>query len=366
MKFLKNTSLFLALLVSVSCNTVSQNNLIDDQITETAEFSNTKIIQQSKFLCVTLPTGGDSEIIKVQNLVTKELTSLPVPGAVQDMAEDLDNNIIYINAKTGTEKDDKAAYYSLFKLDLKTKQISRILSFSQLGMKPTDFIVDDNKVFVTGKRSGVGAFYGNDLIKNEWFAVANNVSPGRIEVGLKENTFHIVSYDDQYVTRTIVDVKTKQILARKTIKHDIPFGNNVFISSPHGSYVYVLHQLKDSFIPYAFNLKQGTFTKFAEVQTNGGLLYSAIVSNDGRHLLTNINREIYHYKLEGDKLTPLPKITLTIPESRNMAMAANNTTLYVTHETGDKLSMVNFSASLNEFTLSQTYIGGVSNQVYLF
>ncbi len=376
MKFLKNSVLLLSLVAVVSCSSVSQNNLADINTIDNNDdlvLTNSqkpKIATKSKFLCVTLPTGGESEIIKVQNLQTKELTSLPVPGSVQGMTENLENNIIYINAKTGTEKKDvstdKQAYYSLFKLDLKAKQISRILSFSQLGIRPTDFIVDNNNVFVSGKRGGVGSFYGNDLLKNEWFAVGNNISPGKIEFGFTENTFNIVSYDDEFVTRNTVDVKTKQITGRKTIKHDIPFGNNVFIPSPHGLYAYVIHQLKDSFIPYVFNLKQGTFAKFPEVKTNGGLLYSAIVSNDGKHLLTNVNREIYHYRLDGDQLISLPKITLTVPESRNMAMAADNKTLYITHETGDKLSIITFSAGLDNFTLSQMFIGGISNQVYLF
>lgn len=364
MKFIKSSLLVLSVIFVSACNNstneiIQANNLLSE---EDIVISNISKAGQSKFLCVTLPTGGESEIIKVQNLQTKELTSLPVPGTVEGMAQDLDNNIIYVNAKTGTER----GFYSLFKLDLKAKQISRILSFSQLGIRPTDFIVDKTNVFVTGKKGGIGTFYGNDLIKNEWFAVANNISPGKIEFGFNENTFHVVSYDDEAVTRTIVDVKAKQIIARKTIKHNIPFGNNVFIPSPHGLYVYVIHQLKDSFIPFAFNIKQGTFTQFPEVQTNGGLLYSAIVSNDGKHLLTNVNREIYHYRLEGEKLIPLPKIVLTTPESRNMAMAADNKTLYVTHETGDKVSVVKFSANLTDYTTTQMFIGGSSNQVFLF
>lgn len=315
----------------------------------------------NKFLCVSLPTGGDSEIIKIQDIKTKELTSLPVPGSAQQMSSNLEQNTIYVNSKSSD-----GANYSLYKLDIKAKQVSRILSFSQLGIKPHDFAVDNNNVYVSGKRSGVGALYGNDLIKNEWYSIASNISSGKIEYGFKPDTFHIVAFDDKYVTRTIVDVKLKQILARKTIAHDIPFGNNVFIPSPHGSYVYVLHQLNDSFVPYTFNLKQGTFKKFDTVNTNGGLLYSAIVSNDGKQLFTNVNREIYHYKLESDKLIELPKVTLNIPESRNMVMAADNRTLYVTHETGTNLSVVKFSQDLTKYDVNTTYIGGSSNQIYLF
>jgi hypothetical protein len=315
---------------------------------------------KNKYLCVTLPTGGDSEIVKVLDLQTKELTSLPVPGTVQGMSSDLENDIIYVNAKSSQGTD-----YSLYKLDVKAKQISRILAFSQLGIKPTHFIIDKNIVYVTGKRAGIGTFYGNDLINHEWFAVANNISTGRIEYGFTEDTFHVIAIDDEYITKTVVDVKLKQILSRKTINHSIPFGNNVFIPSPHGLYVYVLHQLQDSFIPFAYNIKQGTENRFDEVQTNGGLLYSAIVSNDGKHLFTNVNREIYHYKLEGDKLISLPKIVLKIPESRNMAMAADCRTIYITHESGSYLSVVTISND-SEYTVSQMYIGGNSNQVFLF
>jgi hypothetical protein len=278
----------------------------------------TQKVFKNKYLCVTLPTGGDSEIVKVLNLQTKELTSLPVPGTVQGMSSDLENDVIYVNAKSG-----EGNAYSLYKLDIKAKQISRILAFSQLGIKPTDFIISQNMVYVTGKRGGVGTFYGNDLVKNEWVAVANNISTGRIEYGFTDDTFHVIAIDDDYITKTVVNVKQNQIVSRKTINHSIPFGNNVFIPSPHGLYVYVLHQLQNSFIPFAFNIKQGTESKFDEVQTNGGLLYSAIVSNDGKHLFTNVNREIYHYKLLGDQLISLPKIILKIPESRNMAMGAD-------------------------------------------
>lgn len=361
--------LFLAGLLTVgliSCNRSSSNFIppepaLTNSVSGYYEPDNfQQKVFKNKYLCVTLPTGGDSEIVKVLNLQTKELTSLPVPGAVQDMSSDLDNDIIYVSAKSAQSND-----YSLYKLDIKTKQVSRILAFSQLGIKPTDFIIDNNIVYVSGKRSGVGAFYGNDLIKNEWFAVANNISAGRIEDGFNEDTFHIISFDDEYITKTVVDVKLKQILYRKTINHSIPFGNNVFIPSPHGLYVYVLHQLKDSFIPFAFNIKQGTESKFDEVQTNGGLLYSAIVSKDGKHLFTNVNREIYHYKLEGDQLISLPKIILKTPESRNMAMACDNKTIYITHESSTNLSIVTLTSD-NEYTVSQMYIGGNSNQVYLF
>ncbi|MBC7476048.1 MAG: hypothetical protein H7263_17330 [Candidatus Sericytochromatia bacterium] len=345
----------------ISPSTSNLNNNISNQEIESSSIKSK--YGKSRYLCVSLPTGGNSEIIKVQNLETKELTSLPVPGAVQGMSENLDNNIIYVNAKSPDDNNS----YSLFKLDLKARQISRILSFSQLGLKPTDFTVDHDKVYVTGKRGGVGTFYGNDLIKNEWFAVANNISPGKIELGFKENTFHVISYDDSYLTRTIVDVTLKQITDRQTIPHSIPFGNNFFIPSPHGSFVYVLHQLKDSFIPYAFNVKQHTVKQFPEVKTNGGILYSAIVSNDGKHLFTNVDSEIYPYQLvDGDKLIALPKITLPTPESRNMAMEADNTTLIVTHDTGTNLSIVSFSSDYSSYTVNPMYIGGSSNQIYLF
>lgn len=361
MRFIKSSLISLSLIIMSACNNNIQQ-INPEIITNNIEASNAVVATQSKYLCVSLPTGGASEIIKVQNLKTKELTSLFVPGSVEGMSEDIENNIIYVSSKTEAER----GFYSLFKLDLKTKQISRILSFSQLGMKPVDFLVDNTKVYVSGKKSGIGVFYGNDLVKNEWFSVANNISEGKIEYGFNADTFHVVSYDDNYVTRSIVNVKNKQIVERKTIKHDIPFGNNVFIPSQHGLYVYILHQLKDSFIPYAFNVKKGTFTKFPEVQTNGGLLYSAIVSNDGKHLLTNVNREIYHYKLEADKLISLPKISLDIPESRNMAMAGDNRTLYITHETGDKMSVVKFSPDLTTYTTTQMLIGGSTNKVFLF
>src|SRR5688572_30819816 len=122
----------------IGCNK-SSTNFISPESTLTNSFDESyeaNAIQQkgnpNKYLCVTLPTGGDSEIVKVLNLQTKELISLPVPGAVQGMASDLANNIIYVNAKSA-----EGNAYSLYKLDIKAKQISRILSFSQLGIKPT-------------------------------------------------------------------------------------------------------------------------------------------------------------------------------------------------------------------------------------
>jgi hypothetical protein len=314
---------------------------------------------QNKYICITMANGG-SDLVKVINLQTKEVIALPVAGFVQGMSADLEQNAIYVNAK-GSGGD-----YSLFKLDIKAKKIDRILSFSQLGIKPTYFVVNKNNVFVTGKRGDSGVFYGNDLIKNEWFSVASNISIGRIELGFTEDTYHVISFDEQYVTKTVVDVKLKQIISRKTITHDIPFGNNVFIPSPHGLFVFVLHQLQNSFIPFVFNVKQGTVSKFDEVKTNDGLLYSAIVSNDGKQLLTNVNREIYHYKLENEKLIQLPKVSLNIPESRNMVMGGDNRTLYITHDSGQNMSIVTFSQDLTTYTISTMYLGGPSNQVYLF
>lgn len=311
------------------------------------------------YLCVSSPTGGDSEVIKIVNLKTKELTSLPVPGSVQDMSAQVENNAIYVSSKS-------AEYYSLYKIDTKTKQVSRILLFSQLGLKPFDFVVDNTNVFVSGKRSGVGTFYVNDMIKNEWKAIANNISPGKITFGFDKDSYHVISFDDTYVTKSVINTATNQITARKSIEHKIPFGNNVFVPAPHGNYVYILHQLQDSFVPYVINVKQGTITSSAPVKTNGGLLYSAIVSNNGKHLLANVNKEIYHYSLNGDQFTALPKITLETPESRNMAMLGDNLTLYVTHDTGSNMTVVKFSADLKTYTTSPYYIGGTTNQVFVF
>jgi len=362
MKSWKNfllTTISALFLSSCSQETVSLAiNNIEDTSEEALVANLESKTRENKYLCLTIPNGAGNELVKIINLKTNETVTLPIPGNVQGMSSNLENDLLYVNAKSGET-------FSLYKIEVKTKQVSRILSFSQLGIKPTYFLVNGNNVFVAGKRSGVGSFYGNDLIKSEWFAVANNISPGRIELGFNENTYHVVSYDDELVTRTIVDVVKKQIIARRAIQHDIPFGNNVFIPSPHGLYVYVLHQLQDSFIPYAFNIKQGVFNKFDPVKTNGGLLYSAIVSNNGKDLFTNVNREIYHYKLLGDKLLTLPKVVLNLPESRNMVMAANNRTLYVTHESGVNLSVVSFSND-NNYTISTMYVGGSTNQIYLF
>lgn len=353
----KTFSLLLVSFLAFSCAS-NVNNIDNLDNLENQEISALATKQgANSFMCVSMPTGGDSEIVKVFNLQTKELTSLPVPGSVQDMA--FDENIIYVSSKS-------AEYYSLFKIDTKTKQISRILLFSQLGIKPSDFLVDKTNVYVSGKRSGAGVFYVNDLIKNEWKAIANNISAGKITFGFDQDSYHVISFDDTYVSKTVVNIKTNQITSRKNIEHKIPFGNNVFVAAPHGNYVYILHQLQDSFIPYAINVKQGSVTKFDPIKTDGGLLYSAIVSNDGKHLLANVNREIYHYKLEGDKLTALPKITLETPESRNMAMLSDNLTLYVTHDTGANMTSLKFSPDLKKYTVSPVYLGGSSNQIFVF
>ncbi|GIW23528.1 MAG: hypothetical protein KatS3mg068_2535 [Candidatus Sericytochromatia bacterium] len=275
------------------------------------------------------------------------------------MSADIDNNIVYVNTKAENN-------YSLFKLDLNQKAVSRILSFSQLGINPTYFLVEKNKVYVTGKRGNSGTFYLNDLEKNQWVSIANNISEGRIEPGFTNDTYHIVSFDDNYVTRTIVDVKLKSIKERKTIKHDIPFGNNIFVPSPHGLFVYVLHQLNNNFVPYVFNLKQSTYTKFEPVVTENGLLYSAAVSNNGKNLFANVNREIFHYQLQGDKLIQLPKIKLKIPESRNIAVSSDNLTLYVTHDVGSAISVVKFNSNYTDYTVNNINVGLPSNQVYIF
>jgi len=354
------TTFLLPLLFSCHSKPVSLNQTGDFFAPEVQVNNVGQQSRENKYLCVSLNTGG-GEIVKVLNLQTKEMISLPIPGFVRGMSAATEENIIYVNAASSDEN-----YYSLYRLNLNTKKVERILSFSQLGIKPSYFMVEKNNVYVTGKRGNAGVFYGNDLDTNQWFAVANNVSPGKIEPGFTENSSHIVSFDDDYVTRTIVDIPKKQITGRKTIKHSVPFGNNVFIPSPHGSFVYVLHQLKDSFIPYAFNLRQGTENKFEEIQTKGGLLYSALVSNNGKHLFTNVNSEIYHYLLDGDKLISLPKVLLKIPESRNMAMTNDNLTLYVTHDSGANLSVVRFAPDYKTYTLNTYHIGGSSNEIYLF
>lgn len=363
MKNFKKLLISLLSLSLLSCGTTNNDlvNNIQEQSYEELEALSVPKAGVDRLLCVSLPTGGDSEIIKVQDMKTKELISLPVPGTVQGMSPDIEKNLIYVSSK-----NSDGTYYSLYKLDIKGRKVERILSFSQLGLKPADFIVDSDNVLVTGKRSGVGTFYGNDLVKNEWYSIASNINSGKLEYGFKQDIFHVISFDEKYVTRTIVNVKTKQIVARKTITHDIPFGNNVFIPSPHGSYVYVLHQLNDSFIPYAFNLKRGTFQKFDPVKTDGGLLYGAAVSKDGKQLFANVNREIFHYKLEGDQLITLPKVSLNIPESRNMAMSSDNKTLYVTHETGSSLSIVKFSNDLTKYEILPMNIGGNSSEIFIF
>lgn len=357
-----NKKLFSTFILSVTlifsaCST--QTFSVSENIKEDNTEINSIESKSDNYLCVSSPTGGDSELVKVFNLKTKELTSLPIPGSVQDMSAQPENNAVYVSSKS-------AEYYSLYKIDTKTKQVNRILLFSQLGLKPFDFVVDNTNVYVSGKRSGVGTFYVNDMVKNEWKAIANNISPGKITFGFDNNSYHVMSFDDTYVTKSVVNITTNQITARKSIEHKIPFGNNVFVAAPHGNYVYVIHQLQDSFVPYAINVKQGTVTSAPAVKTNGGLLYSVIVSHNGKHLLANVNKEIYHYSLSGDQFTPLPKITLDTPESRNMAMLTDNLTLYVTHDTGSNMTAIKFSQDLKTYTTSPYYIGGTTNQVFVF
>lgn len=353
-RFICTTIVPLLLFSCAKSNTVLLESIPDEVEVNSIE----KKGKRDSLLCVSLKNGS-SEIIRTVNFKTNQQVSLPVTGTVVGMSADIDNNIVYASTKA-------ADNYSLFKLDLNQKTVSRILSFSQLGIKPTYFVVENNKVYVTGKRGSTGAFYLNDLEKNQWEAIANNISEGRIEPGFTNDTYHIVSFDDNYVTRTIADVKLKSIKDRKTIKHDIPFGNNIFVPSPHGSFVYVLHQLNNSFIPYVFNVKQGTFTKFGSVNTENGLLYSASVSGNGKNLFTNVNSEIFHYQLQGDKLIQFPKIKLKAAESRNIAVSFDNLTLYVTHEVGNTVSIVKFNSNYTEYTVNSINVGLSSNQIYIF
>jgi len=349
------TSIIPFLLFSCTKNNIS-NTLLDNSSLEA-----NSIIENSNrdnLLCVSLKNGS-SEIVRVINLKNNQQVSLPVTGTVIGMSADIENNIVYVN----TIATDN---YSLFKLDLNDKSVSRILSFSQLGIKPSYFLVEKNKVYVTGKRGNSGTFYLNDLEKNQWVSIANNISEGRIEPGFTNDTYHVVSFDDDYVTRTIVDVKLKSIKDRKTIKHDIPFGNNIFVPSPHGLFVYVLHQLNNSFVPYVFNIKQSTYTKFDPVSTESGLLYSAAVSNNGRNLFTNVNREIFHYQLQGDKLIQFPKIKLNNPESRNIAVSSDNLTLYITHEVGKTVSVIRFNSNYTDYTINNIIKIITFVTIYLF
>jgi hypothetical protein len=355
--FKKFTYIAIFSLLVFSCtnnNIILDNNLSDNLEINSIQQKNTR----DNLLCVSLKNGS-SEIIKTIDLRTNQQVSLPVTGTVVGMSADVENNIVYASTKSIDN-------YSLFKLDLNKKTVSRILSFSQLGIRPTYFVVEKNKVYVTGKKGNSGTFYLNDLEKNQWEVIANNISEGRIEPGFTNDTYHIISFDDNYVTRTIVDVKLKLIKSRKTIKHDIPFGNNIFVPSPHGLFVYVLHQLNNSFIPYVFNVKQGTYTKFEPVSTEKGLLYSAAVSPNGRELFTNVNSEIFHYQLQGDKLVQFPKIKLNNLESRNIAVSFDNLTLYVTHEIGNTISVIRFNSNYTDYTVNSINVGLPSNQIYIF
>ena len=49
-----------------------------------------------------------------------------------------------------------------------------------------------------------------------------------------------------------------------------------------------------------------------------------------------------------------------------MAMLADNLTLYVTHDTGSEMSMIKFAPDLKKYTETPVYVGGSTNQIYIF
>jgi sugar lactone lactonase YvrE len=323
-----------------------------------AQAQRTPLAVGERFLCAIEP-GDKTAALKVKDLVSGSVRSVFVPGRILSIDGVPTARKLYISSQQGTQQPD----YSLYEVNVETLAIRRIASFSQAGLRPTDFVVDGDMVHAVGTRQNQGVLLSYNLKGGGWQNVVYGIQPGSLEWGRDNRTLQAIAFDDENITRTHVDLAAKRITGVQTYAHGVPFGNNIGVAAPRGDFYYTLHQLQGQVEIFAFDISNGATNRLVSTDQILGVLYSSAISRDGRFLYATVDDKVHRYELIGTQLRRLPPIVLRHPEARFLALSPDNRTLYVSHEGTTQVSQIQLSNATP--TVAEVPMPGISNELFI-
>lgn len=291
---------------------------------------------QDRYLCVIEPRNEEQSIIKVMDLNSRLVRTVSLPGRVMSLDGNQAANHLYLSVRSGAENPR----YTLYELDVSTLNLSRPVSFSQAGLTPIDFKVKADQLYLSASRQGKGVLVNYPLSTGGWKYLSTNLEAGQLEWSQRPDLIYNLVFGDDEITRTSINVKTQQIVARQTFSHGIPFGNNLGLVAPKGEFFYAFHQLQGQIYLYAFDIESNAVARQIAVEQAVGILYSSVISQDGRFLYATIDNRIERFELQGTSLRKLEPIPLPYKEARHLTLSQDQRTLYVSHEQEGVLSRV--------------------------
>ncbi len=297
---------------------------------------NQSVQVQDRYLCVIEPRNEDQSTIKVMDLSNRLVRSVFLPGRVISLDGNQAANRLYLSVRSGSENPR----YTLYELDVTNLNLSRPVSFSQAGLTPVDFKVKEDQLYVSANRQGNGVLVNHPLSTGGWKYLSTKLEAGQLEWSQRQDVIYSLIFGDDLITRTAINVKTQQIVSRQTFSHGIPFGNNLGLVAPKGEFFYAFHQLQGQIYLYAFDIESNAVARQIAVEQAVGILYSSVISQDGRFLYATIDNRIERFELRGTALTKLEPIPLPYKEARHLTLSQDQRTLYVSHEQEGVLSRV--------------------------
>lgn len=316
----------------------------------------------NRFLCVVEPVDDQGSHIKVMDLNNRMLRRVYVPGQILSMEGDRQQDKLYFSVRLG----GSSPRFDLYALDLHTLQLSRPASFSQISLRPIDFRVRDQTVYVAGWQNREGEMSALSLTQGGWSSLAKRFPPGQLQWSRNRDQIHSVHFDEDNITRTTIDVRQRRIVQSQTFAHGVPFGNNMGLSAPDGDYYYALHQLQGLVAIYAFDIESGSVNREIATETAVGILFNSALSKDGRFLYATIDNRIERYELVGTHLRRLPPIDLKTKEARYLTLAEDQRTLYVTHGGQQSVSRIRLAPDYLTFQLDEIPFPGQNTQITVF
>lgn len=320
-----------------------------------------KRTQSDRFLCSMEPGNGGFTMLKVMDLSNRTVRSVFVPGQVLSVDGVPSERKLYLSSREGEDQPQ----FTLFEVDVEKLLIRRAASFSQAGLWPSDFLVRNNQLLASGTRQGQGLLLNLDLVQGGWQNLVHSFATGNLEWGKTPDQVQAVAFDEDRITRTTIDIRQKRILNVQSFNHGIPFGNNVGLSSPDASYFYALHQLKGEVEIYSYDIASGASNNLISAEKAVGILYSSVISRDGRFLYATIDNKIHRYELIGTQMKRLPPIELRTSEARYLALSHTGPVLYVSHDRKNSVSQITLQAD-GSYTIQDLPYPGQNNEIFVF
>ena len=267
-----------------------------------------------RYLC-SIEQKEAQTLIRVLDLKNAGVRSLSLPGKIHHLSGVQSEQKLYIHASNGQDE-------ALYEMLLDSNQIRRILSFAQIGLKPSGIIIRSNKLYVSGVQNNRSALLSYDLKAAGWQPIAYDFQPGLLQIGNQIQDLQVLHFGRETLTRTLVNLINRQTQS----------------------------------FNYAFSFK----TRLDDY------LYSGVISRNGRYIFASVNDKIERYQLEGKQIQRLTPIALTATRPRHLALSQNGQQLYISHQQENRVTRLSFQHDINSWRTEEIGFPGHHEQLAVF